>query len=91
MGGEQAANVLLTVKLAQLEKKGQTMTPEEQEEFKRPILEKYAHEGSAYFSTARLWDDGIIEPCDTRTALGLAVSMSLNTPIGDQEFGVFRM
>jgi acetyl-CoA carboxylase carboxyltransferase component len=91
MGGEQAAGVLLTVKLAQLGKKGETMTPEEQEEFKRPILEKYEREGSAYFSTARLWDDGIIDPLDTRTALGLAISMSLNAPIPDQEFGVFRM
>lgn len=91
MGGEQAADVLLTVKLAQLEKKGKSMSPEEQAEFKRPILEKYEHEGSAYFSTARLWDDGIIEPLDTRTALGLAISMTLNAPISDQEFGVFRM
>ena len=55
------------------------------------FLEKYEREGSAYFSTARLWDDGVIEPLDTRTALGLAISMSLNTPIGEQEFGVFRM
>ena len=91
MGGEQAANVLLTVKMAQLARKGRTMSPEEQEEFKRPILEKYEREGSAYFSTARLWDDGIIEPLDTRTALGLAISMSLNAPVPDQEFGVFRM
>ncbi len=91
MGGEQAANVLLTVKLAQLEKKGKSMTADEQKEFMRPILEKYEHEGSSYFSTARLWDDGIIEPLDTRTALGLAISMSLNAPIEDQEFGVFRM
>jgi len=91
MGGEQAADVLLTVKLAQMENEGKTMTPEEKEAFKKPILERYAHESSAYFATARLWDDGVIEPTDTRTTLGLAISMSLNTPIPNQEFGVFRM
>ena len=91
MGGEQAANVLLTVKLAKLARDGKTMAPEEQEEFKKPILDRYEREGSAYYSTARLWDDGVIEPVDTRTALGLAVSMSLNAPIADHEFGVFRM
>jgi acetyl-CoA carboxylase carboxyltransferase component len=91
MGGEQAAGVLLTVKMAQLEKEGKTMTPEEQEAFKKPILKRYAEESSAYFSTARLWDDGIIEPSDTRTALSLAIDMSLNAPVPDQEFGVFRM
>jgi acetyl-CoA carboxylase carboxyltransferase component len=91
MGGEQAADVLLTVKLAQLQKEGKSMTPEEQEAFKKPILKRYEEEASAYYSTARLWDDGIIDPTDTRTVLGLAISMSLNAPIPDQEFGVFRM
>jgi len=91
MGGEQAAGVLLSVKMARLGKEGKTMTPDEQEAFKKPILERYEHEGSAYFATARLWDDGIVEPGDTRTALGLAIAMSLNTPIPNQEFGVFRM
>ncbi|MFH2000522.1 MAG: carboxyl transferase domain-containing protein [Planctomycetota bacterium] len=91
MGGEQAADVLLTVKLAQLEKEGGTMSKEEKEAFRKPILERYEKEGSAYYATARLWDDGVIEPLDTRQALGLALSMSLNAPIPDQEFGVFRM
>jgi len=91
MGGEQAANVLLTVKLSQLKRKGQTMTPQEQEKFKAPILKKYDQESSAYFSTARLWDDGILDPLDTRMALGLGISMSLNAPIPEHRFGVFRM
>jgi len=91
MGGEQAANVLLTVKLQQLEAKGETMTEEEKEEFKKPILKRYEEEGSAYYSTARLWDDGIIDPLDTRNALALAISMSLNQPIPDHNFGIFRM
>ena len=91
MGGEQAANVLLTVKLAQLESEGRTMTEEEQEGFKEPILKKYEEEGSPYYSTARLWDDGIIDPLDTRTCLGLGISMALNAPIPDHQFGVFRM
>jgi acetyl-CoA carboxylase carboxyltransferase component len=91
MGGEQAAGVLLQVKTATLAKQGKTISPEEQEEFKRPIIEKYEAESSAYFSTARLWDDGIIDPLDTRAVLGLGIAMSLNAPIPDQKFGVFRM
>ncbi len=91
MGGEQAANVLLMVRMRALEAKGKTMTKEEQEEFMAPILEKYEHEGSPYFSTARLWDDGIIDPLDTRTVLGLGISTALNAPIPDQRYGVFRM
>jgi acetyl-CoA carboxylase carboxyltransferase component len=91
MGGEQAANVLATVKQAALELEGKTMTSEETEEFKRPILEKYEREGSAYYASARLWDDGIIEPLDTRKALALAISMSLNQFIPEHQFGVFRM
>ena len=91
MGGEQAANVLLQVKLEQLARIGKTMPPDEQEKFKAPILEKYRNEGSAYYSTARLWDDGILEPLETRTALALALSVSLNAPISDHNFGVFRM
>lgn len=91
MGGEQAANVLLTVKRDQLQAKGQDMTPEEQAAFKQPILDKYAAESSAYYSSARLWDDGIIDPADTRTVLGLALSAALNAPIEDTNFAVFRM
>ena len=91
MGGEEAANVLLTVKLTQLEAKGETMSPEEQEAFKAPILEKYGVEGAATYSSARLWDDGIIAPVDTRDVLGLCLSISRNAPTPDHQFGVFRM
>jgi len=91
MGGEQAANVLLTVKLDQLAAKGQTMSEAEQQAFKQPILDKYAEESSAFYSTARLWDDGIIDPADTRTVLALALSAAYNAPIPDTKFGVFRM
>ncbi|MFN3728325.1 MAG: carboxyl transferase domain-containing protein [Fimbriimonadaceae bacterium] len=92
MGGEQAANVLLTVKKDQLATKGSPeMTPEEQEAFKAPTLAKYAEESSAYFSTARLWDDGIIDPVDTRRVLGLGLEAAMNAPIPPPQFGVFRM
>lgn len=91
MGGEQAANVLLTVKMEQLAAKNQTMTEAEQIEFKKPTLEKYEQESSAYFSTARLWDDGIIDPKDTRRVLALGISASLNKEWGPKQQGVFRM
>ncbi len=91
MGGEQAASVLLQVKLAQYEKEGRAMTAAEQAEFKRPVLEKYEREGSPFYSTARLWDDGVIDPLDTRSALALALAASFNRPTGDTSFGVFRM
>jgi 3-methylcrotonyl-CoA carboxylase beta subunit/propionyl-CoA carboxylase len=91
MGGEQAANVLLTVRLDNLRAQGEDMTPEEQRAFMAPTLEKYELEGSAYYSTARLWDDGIIDPMDTRTMLGLGLSAALNAPIPETSFGVFRM
>jgi acetyl-CoA carboxylase carboxyltransferase component len=92
MGGEQAANVLLTIKQDQLAREGKPlMTPEEAEEFKRPILEKYENEGNPYHSTARLWDDGVIDPVDTRQVLGLALSVVLNAPMEEGNFGVFRM
>lgn len=92
MGGEQAANVLLQVKMEQMAKKGlEPMTPEQQIEFKRPTLEKYETEGSPYYATARLWDEGIIDPLDTRTVLGLAIATALNQPIPDYKMGIFRM
>lgn len=91
MGGEQAANVLLTVKKDQLETRGQTMTAEEEDQLKSPILEKYETEGSAYYSTARLWDDGVIDPVDTRRVLALGISASYNSDWGRQIKGVFRM
>lgn len=91
MGGEQAANVLATVKIEQLARAGKKLSQEEIDEIRRPILQKYEEEGSAYYSTARLWDDGIIEPASTRDVLGLALSATYNAPIGPQKFGVFRM
>jgi len=91
MGGAQAANVLLTVRMEGLAARGTSMTPEEQEEFKAPIIAKYEQEGSPYYSTERLWDDGIIDPADTRMVLGLGISAALNAPIPPTTFGVFRM
>ncbi|MCC6175429.1 MAG: methylcrotonoyl-CoA carboxylase [Chloroflexi bacterium] len=91
MGGEQAANVLLTVRLGQLQTRGETMSPDEQAAFKAPTLEKYEREGDPYYSTARLWDDGIIDPLDTRAVLALGISAALNAPIAETRFGVFRI
>lgn len=91
MGGEQAANVLLTVKLDQLAEKGQTMSPDEQARFKAPTLAKYEVESSAYYSSARIWDDGIIDPKDTRRVLGVALSAACNAPAEERRKGVFRM
>ncbi|HSL27626.1 MAG TPA: carboxyl transferase domain-containing protein [Anaerolineales bacterium] len=92
MGGEQAANVLLTIKQDQLAREGKPPMPQEEaDEFKRPILEKYENEGNPYHSTARLWDDGVIDPADTRQVLGLALSVVLNGPVEEHGFGVFRM
>ena len=91
MGGEQAANVLLTVKKDQMALKGEEMSPEDQEKFKAPILAKYGDESSAYFSTARLWDDGIIDPVDTRRVIALGIEAARNAPLEQPRFGVFRM
>ena len=92
MGGEQAANTLLTVKLDQLAREGRTMPEGEQREFTRPTLEKYERESSCYYSSARLWDDGVLDPVDTRAALALGIAASLNAPIAEGlPFGVFRM
>ncbi|MGE3758929.1 MAG: carboxyl transferase domain-containing protein, partial [Pseudobdellovibrionaceae bacterium] len=91
MGGEQAANVLLTVKLDQMAAKKQTLSPTEQAAFKKPILDKYEVESSAYYSSARIWDDGIIDPADTRRVLALGIAASLNREWGDAKQGVFRM
>ena len=91
MGGDQAANVLLTVKMDQLALKGESMTSEEQEAFKAPTLKKYVDESSAYYSTARLWDDGIIDPVDTRRVLALGIEASTNAPLPPAGFSLFRM
>ncbi len=92
MGGEQAAGVLATVKNDQRERQGQPpMSPEEDAAFRRPTLEKYEAEGSPYYATARLWDDGVLDPAETRTVLALALSACHNAPIPATPFGVFRM
>ena len=91
MGGEQAANVLLTVREEAKKREGEEMTDEEREEFKRPILEKYEEEGNPYHSTARLWDDGVIDPVDTRMVIALGLSASANAPAEDTRYGIFRM
>ncbi|MFC1502721.1 carboxyl transferase domain-containing protein, partial [bacterium] len=91
MGGEQAADVLLTVKMAGLKNQGKKMLKTEQTAFKKSIIERYESEATPYYSTARIWDDGILDPVDTRTALGLSIAMSLNAPVPDQKYGVFRM
>ena len=91
MGGEQAASVLATVRRDNIEAKGGTWSMEDEEAFKQPVREQYEREGHPYYATARLWDDGILDPVDTRMALGLALSASMNQPIGPTKFGVFRM
>jgi len=91
MGGEQAASVLAQVKEEQLERAGKTMSAAEIEKVKAPVLAKYEEEGSPYYSSARLWDDGVIPPADTRTVLALGISAALNAPIPETRFGVFRM
>jgi acetyl-CoA carboxylase carboxyltransferase component len=91
MGGEQAANVLLQVKMDQLRAQGKTMPAAEQQDFMKPTMDKYALEGNAYYSTARLWDDGVIDPADTRMVLALGISAAMNSPQEETRFGVFRM
>ena len=91
MGGEQAAGVLATVKRDQLARRGASLSPDEEATIRQPILDKYEHEGSPYYSTARLWDDGILDPADTRQALALGLSAAYNAPIPQPTFGVFRM
>src|SRR5581483_11159014 len=91
MGGEQAAAVLATVRREGLEKAGKSWSKEEEETFKAPIREQYETQGHPYYATARLWDDGVIDPAETRTVLGLGISASLNAPIEATQFGVFRM
>jgi 3-methylcrotonyl-CoA carboxylase beta subunit len=91
MGGEQAANVLAQVKRDQKEKAGEDWPEQEEAAFKQPILEQYEQQGHPYYASARLWDDGVIDPAQTRRVLGLALSAALNAPIEETRFGVFRM
>ncbi|MEW5010923.1 MAG: carboxyl transferase domain-containing protein [Cycloclasticus sp.] len=91
MGGEQAASVLATVKRDAIEARGETWSAEEEEAFRAPILAQYEEQGDPYFATARLWDDGLIDPRDTRRMLGLSLAVAAKTPTEDAKFGVFRM
>jgi 3-methylcrotonyl-CoA carboxylase beta subunit len=91
MGGEQAASVLATVKRDGIEAKGGSWSAEEEAAFKQPLLDQFAHQSHPYYASARLWDDGVIDPADTRRVLALGLSASLNAPIGEPKFGVFRM
>jgi 3-methylcrotonyl-CoA carboxylase beta subunit len=91
LGGPQAASVLATVKRDGIESKGGKWSAEEEAAFKQPILDQYERQGHPYYASARLWDDGVIDPADTRRVLGLAISASLNAPVEDTKFGVFRM
>lgn len=91
MGGEQAGTVLATITREQRAREGKELTAEEENQIKAPILKRFEVEGHPYFSSARLWDDGVIDPADTRTVLGLSLSATLNSPIDETRFGVFRM
>jgi 3-methylcrotonyl-CoA carboxylase beta subunit len=91
MGGEQAAGVLATVKRDQLQREGKPWTTADEAALREPILDKYDTEGSPYYSTARLWDDGVLDPVDTRHVLALGISAACNAPMPPARFGVFRM
>jgi len=91
MGGEQASDVLIQVKKDQLKARGQEMPQEDIDQLKKSILDKYEHEGSAYYSTARMWDDGIIDPADTRKVLAMGIAMSLCKKWDETKYGIFRM
>jgi len=91
MGGEQAAGVMALITKGAKEKRGESFSEEEEAEFKKPLLEKYEKEGHPYYASARLWDDGVIDPAQSRDILGLAISASLNAPVQETKFGIFRM
>jgi 3-methylcrotonyl-CoA carboxylase beta subunit len=91
MGGEQAASVLASVRRDAIEAKGGSWSAEEEKQFKQPLLDQFAHQSHPYYASARIWDDGVIDPADTRRVLALGLSASLNAPINDTRFGVFRM
>jgi 3-methylcrotonyl-CoA carboxylase beta subunit len=91
MGGEQAAAVLATIRRDAIEARGERWSADEEEAFKAPLRAQYEREGHPYYASARLWDDGVIDPADTRKVLGLGISAALNRPIEASRFGVFRM
>ena len=91
MGGEQAASVLATVRRDGIEAKGGQWAKEDEAAFKAPLLEQYEHQGHPYYASARLWDDGVVDPAQTRRVLGLSLAAALNAPILPTQFGLFRM
>ena len=91
MGAEQAANVLADIKLRQLERQQKTLDAAGIAAIRQPILDEYRRQSSAYFATSQIWDDGILDPADTRNAVGIALSAALNAPINDPRYGVFRL
>ena len=91
MGGPQAAMTLSTVRRNQIERSGESWSQEEQEEFEAPIREQFERQSHCYYSSARLWDDGVIDPADTRRILGMALDVASGAPLDEQGFGVFRM
>jgi 3-methylcrotonyl-CoA carboxylase beta subunit len=91
MGGEQAAAVLATVRRDGFEARGEDWSAEDEEAFKSPVREQYELQGSPYYSTARLWDDGVIDPVDTRRVLGMGLAAAANAPVPEPSYGVFRM
>ena len=91
MGGPQAAAVLSTIRRDQVEASGAAWSDEEEAEFRAPIRDQFEEQGSAYYATARLWDDGVIDPADTRTVVGLALEVCSHAPLDDAGYGIFRM
>ena len=91
MGAEQAAGVLVQVKREQAQRTGDAFSPQDEADIKQPILDQYEHQGHPYYSSARLWDDGVIDPAQTRDVLALGLSAALSAPIDTTRFGVFRM
>ena len=91
MGGEQAAAVLATVRRDGMEARGEQWSDADEEAFKAPIRAQYESQGSPYYSTARLWDDGVIDPVDTRRVLGMGLAVAANAPVAEPRYGVFRM
>ena len=91
MGGEQAASVLATVRRDNFERRGEDWSEEDEAAFREPIVKQYDREGHPYYASARIWDDGIIDPAETRRTLAMSISAALNKPIEKTNFGVFRM
>jgi 3-methylcrotonyl-CoA carboxylase beta subunit len=91
MGGDQAAGVLATVRRDRIEARGGEWSTEEEEAYKAPIRDQYEHQGSPYYSPARLWDDGVIDPVDTRRVLGMGLAAAANAPVPEPSYGIFRM